>query len=379
MPPLDSCCAAAIVSQVALTFVLVAVGGLAIGALSDLRGAALGLGIDRVIGAQLVAVPRGYQRGFSGATYYRDLLARIEALPGVESAALSQPLPVTSGSYPVRVGASGDDHDVEMERALVSDGFFSTVQIPVVKGAGFRGTDRAQGVLTAMLSESAARALFGRAAPIGRTIRVGSTPSLQQLEVIGVVPDVLLRGTRQENSRIVYLNYWQADVLSQSYPSLVVRTKGDPRTLVDGLDRTVRDGGREYPFAIRTLSDVRDQSLAPERLMAILSAAFALIGLTLAAVGIYGVLSYSIVRRTPEIGIRMALGADRTHIAWLVLSNAITLVGIGVLLGAPASWVANKAPALSGCCRAPSRSVFCCWLPLRRHGFRRVAQQPLTH
>ena len=155
-----------------------------------------------------------------------NLLARIEALPGVESTALSQPLPVTSGSYPVRLGVSGDDHDVEAERALVSDAFFSTVQIPVIAGGAFRRTDGPQGVPTAMLSESAARALFGQAAPIGRTVRVGSTPSLQQLEVIAVVPDALLRGTRQENPRTVYLNYWQADAMSQGYPSLVVRTKG---------------------------------------------------------------------------------------------------------------------------------------------------------
>ena len=335
----------AIVAQIALTIVLVGAGGLAVGALSELKGASLGLGIDRVVGAQLVAVPHGYQLGFSGAAYYRELLARIEAIPGVESTALSQPLPVTSGSYPVRLGVPGEDRDVEAERALVTDAFFSTVQIPIVTGRGFGRTDRPQAVPTAILSESAARALFGQAAPLGRIVRLGSTPSLQQLQVIGVVPNALLRGSRQENARTVYLNFWQADAMAQSYPSLVVRTKGDPRAIVESLDRAVREGGHEYPFAIRTLVDVRDQSLAPERLMAILSAAFALIGLALAAVGIYGVLSYSIVRRTPEIGIRMALGADRKQIAWLVLSNATTLVAIGVLLGAPASWMANKAIA----------------------------------
>jgi putative ABC transport system permease protein len=327
----------AIISQVSLTIVLVSVGGLAVGALGELKGTPLGLMIDRVIGAQLVAVPRGYQQGFSGDTYYRELLARIEAIPGVDSTALCQPLPVTSGSYPVRLGIAGTDRDVEAERALVSDAFFSTLQIPVVKRTGFERSDRRQDVLTAILSESAAEALFGRAATIGRTVRVGSTASLEQRQVIGVVPDVLLRGTRQVNARTVYLNYWQADPMSQFYPSLVVRTKRDPRTIVQDLDRVVRNGGHEYPFAIWTLIDVRDQSLAPERLIAILSAAFAAIGLALAAVGIYGLLSYSSVRRTPEIGLRMALGADRRQIARLVLSHAATLVTIGVLLGAPAS------------------------------------------
>ena len=336
--------------------------------------------IDRVIGAQLVAVPRGYQQGFSGDTYYRELLARIEAIPGVDSTALCQPLPVTSGSYPVRLGIAGTDRDIEAERALVSDAFFSTLQIPVVNGTGFERSDRRQGVLTAIISESAAEALFGRAAAIGRTVRVGSTASLEQRQVIGVVPDVLLRGTRQVNARIVYLNYWQADPMSQFYPSLVVRTKRDPRTIVQDLDRVVRNGGHEYPFAIRTLIDVRDQSLAPERLIAILSAAFAAIGLALAAVGIYGLLSYSTVRRTPEIGLRMALGADRRQIARLVLSHAATLVTIGVLLGAPASWMANKAiaslvyrPGSFGLLPGAVAIVFlllvtgaAAWLPVRR-------------
>ena len=168
--------------------------------------------------------------------------------------------------------------------------------------------------------------------------------------------------------------------MSQFYPSLVVRTKRDPRTIVQDLDRAVRNGGHEYPFAIRTLIDVRDQSLAPERLIAILSTAFAAIGLALAAVGIYGLLSYSTVRRTPEIGLRMALGANRGQIARLVLSHATTLVTIGVLLGAPASWIANKAvaslvyrPGSFGLLPGAVAIVFlllvtaaAAWLPIRR-------------
>jgi ABC-type antimicrobial peptide transport system permease subunit len=143
----------------------------------------------------------------------------------------------------------------------------------------------------------------------------------------------------------VYLNYWQGNTMSQGYPSLVVRTSGDPRGLTEVLDRTIRGGGREYPIGIRPLIDVRDQSLAQERLLAILAAAFAAVGLALAAVGIYGLLSYSIVRRTQEIGIRMALGANRRQVARLVIGNATTLVTAGVLLGTPAAWAANKAIA----------------------------------
>lgn len=335
----------AIISQVSLTIVLVAIGSLAVAALSDLKHAPLGLGIDRVIGAQLVAVPGGYQRGFSGATYYRELLTRVEALPGVESVALSQPLPVSSGSYPVRVGIPDADREIDAERALVSDGFFSAVQIPVVAGVPFRRDDRPQGVGTAMVSESTARALFGTGSAIGRTIRVGTNPSHQRLQIVGIVPDVLLRGVHQGNTRTVYLNFWQGDTMAQGYPSLVVRTSGDPRSIAEALDRIVRNGGREYPLGIRTLIDVRDQSLAQERLLAILASTFAVLGLSLAAVGIYGLLSYSIVRRTREIGIRMALGANRKQIARLVLGSVIALVLTGALVGVPASWVVNKAVA----------------------------------
>jgi putative ABC transport system permease protein len=335
----------AVVSQVALTIVLVAIGGLTVASLRELKNVPLGLRIDRLVGAQLVAVPRGYQNGFSGATYYRELLTRIQAIPGVEASALSQIMPVTSGSYPVRVKTADADREIDAEQALVSDNFFSTAQIPIVAGVTFGPNDTPHDVRTAIVGESTARALFGTASPIGQVIRVGTSPSNQHLQVVGIVRDVLLRGAHQQNLHTVYLNYWQADMMVQGYPSLVVRTSVDPSSIAEALDRTVRKGGHEYTFGIRTLIDVRDQSLAQERLLAILAATFAVLGLSLAAVGIYGLLSYSIVRRTGEIGIRMALGANRRQIAGLVLGNATRLVVMGALCGAPAAWAANKAVA----------------------------------
>jgi predicted permease len=335
----------ALVSQVALTIVLVATGSLTVGALMGLKNTPLSFGIDRVVGAQLVALPRGYQGGFSGATYYRDLLTRVQAIPGVERSALSQPMPVTAGSYPVRVGISEAEGDIDAERALVSDSFFATVQIPIVAGVTFGQADTPRDARTAIVSESTARALFGTAAPIGRTIRVGTGPSNQRLRIVGIARDVLLRGPHQEHARTVYLNYWQADTMEQGYPSLVVRTTVEPSSIAEAIDRTVRAGGHEYTVGIRTLIDVRDQSLAQERLMAILAATFAALGLTLAAVGIYGLLSYSIVRRNAEIAIRMALGANHAQIARLILGNATRLVVIGALCGAPAAWAVNRAVA----------------------------------
>jgi len=119
----------------------------------------------------------------------------------------------------------------------------------------------------------------------------------------------------------------------------------DPHSIADALDRTVRDGGHEYTIGTRTVNDVPDQSLAQERLMAILAASFAVLGLALAAIGIHGLLRYSIAHRTPEIGLRIALGANRAQIVRLVLGNAMALVLTGVLLGGPAGWAANKTVA----------------------------------
>jgi putative ABC transport system permease protein len=181
------------------------------------------------------------------------------------------------------------------------------------------------------------------ASAVGRLVRVGTNPSNQRLQVVGIVRDTLFRGPRQGHRGSVFLNYWQADKDAQTYPSLVVRTTSEPQSLADALDRLVRDSGHEYTIGTRTLNDMLDQSLAQERLLAILAAAFAVLGLVRAAVGIHGLLQYSIARRMPEIGLRVALGASAPHISRLVLGNAIELVLAGALIGGPAAWAANRA------------------------------------
>ena len=333
---------AAIVAQATLTIVLVSLGSLFVGLLKELRATPLGVAVDHGIGLQLAAVPGGYQSGFSGSTYYRALLEGVASLPGVQSSALSHPFPLGGALSAVRTGVVGSDREIDVEQVLVTDSIFATMQIPFVLGASFDRGDDPNGARTGVVSESVARALFGSASPIGRSIHVGVNPLNQAVRIVGVVRDARIKGVRQENPSVVYLNYWQSDNAAQGYPSLVVRTDGDPAQLALALEAVVRKAGREYPVGIRTLTDMVDMSLTAERLLALLSTAFALLGLTIAAIGVYGLLSFSVAQRTGEIGIRMALGANRQQIVWLVLQDMLTLVAIGIVVGAPAAWAAQK-------------------------------------
>ena len=331
----------AVGAQVALSLILLTVGTVFGGMLRALKTAPLGLSLDRVAAAQLSPVPGGYQQGFSAVTYYRTLLDRIEALPAIEAAALSYDALLTDVPAATPVGRRDADIEVPAEQSFVNDSFFSTTQIPLIAGTSFGRADRPDGVRTVVLSEALARALFGSIDAVGRSVRVGSNPLNQSLRVIGVAADAVLSSPRQRQTRVAYLNFWQAGPSFQTYPTLLVRTRGSSAAVVDVLDPVIRAEKHEYVSQIHTLTEQRDMSLVQERLLAALSTAFAALGLALAAVGLYGLLAFSVAQRTGELGIRMALGARRPHIVLLVLRDAGLLVALGAVVGAPCAWGAS--------------------------------------
>jgi ABC-type antimicrobial peptide transport system permease subunit len=180
---------------------------------------------------------------------------------------------------------------------------------------------------------------------VGRQIRVGNNPLNQSLEIVGVAADAVMSSPQRRNVRVVYLNFWQWGNTIQGWADLVVRTDRDPVATAEAVRRTVADAGHEYVSHLHELMDQRDIALSQERLLATLSTAFGTLGLTLAAIGLYGILTFSVAQRTSEIGIRMALGADRVRVLALVLRDAATLVGVGILVGAPLAWAANSVAA----------------------------------
>jgi predicted permease len=332
---------AATTAQVALTIVLVTTGALFVDTLNQFRRAPLGWSSEGVRAAQLSALPGGYPRGFVGNPYYRALVDRVRALPGVGATALAYHRPLTERASRAGVAISGSDTEVQADQAFVTDDFFSTLDIPLIAGHSFGRSDEPTGVRTAILSESLARSLFGSSTPIDRTIRVGNAPFNQALRIIAVARDAVLSSPQGRNTQVVYLNYWQFGQNIQGYATLLIKTDRDVDLSVEALQAAVREGGREYVSLVRTAPELLDGALLEERLLAVFATAFAGIGLFLAAVGLYGVLSIFVARRTAELGLRMALGATRRQVAALVMREVWMFGAFGVVIGAPLAWTAK--------------------------------------
>ncbi len=328
--------------QIAVTMALMAGASLFNSSLRQLYDAPLGFQTAGVVEAQLFPVPDGY-RNFSDETYYRDLLGRVESLAGVETASYSNYAPLWSNGSTTQVRLTSDRETpgVKTETFWVSDGFLKTMSIPLVAGRDFNRGDRAQDVRTAIISQELARRLAMDGNAVGRHIRVGTGPEDQDLEIIGVAANARLNGAREPDPSTVYVNLWQYSY-SAKYGVLMVRSRHLSREFVGLLQNTVRGAGHEYVEFARDLETQRGGSLLEERLLAWLSSAFGGLALLLAATGLYGLLAYHVASRTPEIGIRVALGATRANVRWLVLGEVLRLLTVGTLAGLLLTFAAGR-------------------------------------
>jgi predicted permease len=325
---------------VAMTLVLVAVGSVFVDALISLRNAPLGVDVDHVLDMQLSALPGGYPNGAAPTTYYRTLVDRVQAIPGVASVSLSGEAPFATVARPVDVAAASPGAPiVSAEEKIITDRFFETMRIPLVAGQDFRPSDAERSDRTVIVSDSLARRLFGSDIALGRLIRIGTKPELQALRIVGVARDAVVSRPQARNTLIIYQNWWQAPI---AFPTLVARTRVEPVTVAAAVRGELRQEGREFPTRVRTLEEAFDGSLAQERLLASLSGAFSILGLALAAVGLYGVLAFTVANRTNEIGVRMALGASRRGILRLIVNDALVMLGTGAAIGVPLAWLAVR-------------------------------------
>ena len=366
-----------IAAQVALTLVLLSGSAFFIQRLRGLERVPLGFQAAGLLDAQLIPFPGGYRDNFSQAAYYRELLESLKSLPGVESASLSKDAPLFHHSYPQRVTKDSPDASaVSANRVVVDDAFFSTMQIPLLAGSGFRNDDPPSAPKTAIISQVLAHRLFPDGGAIGQRLRIGSIVREETVTIAGIATNARLFDVRGGAESTVYLNYWQYPD-QQKWPVVLVRTVGDPQHLIKVVENKIRAAGHEYPLYIRTLEFQADMSLMRERLLAWLAAAFGLVALTLAAIGLHGLLAYYVNSRTAEIGVRMALGAERRQVQWLVLREALALVALGVLAGIPGAYVllrlassllpgaANGAllPAIIAALTLTTVGIFAAWRP----------------
>lgn len=276
--------------------------------------------------------------------FFEEIEARVEALPGVEAASFSA-FRFHEGTWnsSIQVGNLPVRHDADVKHNIIGNDYFRVMQIPLIAGRSFSPQDTASAQRVAIISEHMARELFPAGSPIGRTYKIGSpdTPGEQlQVQVIGVARDVKRGDLTEPTDYIDYLPYTQR---GWGFGDFEVRYTGDLGAASKEVQDTIRGIDRTLPISdVGTLGEVVSSSYTNETIIAELSAFFALVAVFLSCIGIYGVMSYLVGRRTGEIGIRMALGAGRGAVAWQVMRQIVILVLAGIAIGLPAALAGGR-------------------------------------
>ena len=328
---------ALVVGQVALSLLLLVGAGLFVRTLVNLQSIPTGFNQRNVMLFRVDSSAAGIKDQQYPALL-REVEEKVEAVPGVEAAAFAF-LTFSQGGWTSLVEThelTGTDRESRVVRQnVVGQDYFAAMGIPLLEGRGFgpQDTDKSQKV--AIISETMAQRFFPDGSPLGRRFGTRGPQSINDIEVIGVVKDAKYQSLTEEARPVAYYPSAQSP---GPRGNLLVRFSGTPDTIVPQARQAIQGVNHNLPIdEVLSLDELIGRSLTQPKLVARLAAFFGLLALLLACVGLYGVLSYSVVRRTNEIGIRMALGAESRDVLWLVLREAMTLVVIGVAIGLAAS------------------------------------------
>ncbi|HLY41892.1 MAG TPA: ABC transporter permease [Terracidiphilus sp.] len=320
--------------QVALSTLLVAGAALFLRSLWALNAVDVGFNADNLVLMQINAPEARYPAG-KDVALFRDLEQRLAAVPGAEQVTLSS-IALISGS-----GSNGG-FVVEGEKPhpgkrkpelfnLVGNTFFSTMQIPIVGGRGFGAQDTASSLKVAIINEALARERFPGVSPIGKRFKLGGDTDPWH-QIVGVVADTHYSKLRDQMPPQFYLPYVQQEQVGGM--TFELRTRLSPGDILPSLQHVVQSADRDLPIVdLRTQRQQINAAMQIERTFAILTSSFGLLALALACVGIYGVMAYSVAQRTNEIGIRLALGAERGRVQRMILGESTMLSGAGVVVG----------------------------------------------
>jgi putative ABC transport system permease protein len=334
---------ALVVSQVALSLVLLVGSLLFIRSLTNLMTVDAGFQQNGVW--QLNYDPAAMKIAKeSRHQFHRDMVTRIRAVPGVEGAAAVTIVPVSGNGWNDAVWVDGDEAHKDTEPFdRVGPGYFQTLGTPFLAGRDFDHHDTLASTPVAIVTETFSRQFLGGRNPVGRRIRVAAEPGEPDhfYEVVGMVRDAKYYDLREAFLPIVYLASDQ-EKEPDADAQMVIRSNLPPAALLPALREAMNSTSPAMTYRFRNFHEQIVWSLRRERLMAALSGLFGLLAVSLAMAGLYGVISYTVARRTQEIGIRMALGADRSGILAMILREATVLLGIGLATGAALALYASK-------------------------------------
>jgi len=326
-----------VAAQVALSFLLLFGAGLFVQSLQNLKGTDTGVALDNLLTFQLSPALSGYDDGRTG-TLYAQLRERLLASPGIASAAWAT-VPILSGdewdsTMSVEGHQAKDGEDMQAYMNMLSPGYFTTMKIPLLEGRDIRPGDEAEKTRVAVVNKRFADHFFPGKSAVGRHLKFGDRPGTTlDIEIVGVAADSLYGGPREGVRRQVFIPSWGKN--GATYYVRTQNASASAFTQIRGELRTLDAGIPVY--AMKTVEGQLDETLLTDRLIAMLSAGFGLLATVLASVGLYGVMAFVVARRRREMGLRLALGADPSHVVWLVMKEVLLLLGIGLAVGVPAA------------------------------------------
>jgi putative ABC transport system permease protein len=325
-----------VVAEIALAVVLLVGAGLLLRSFAALRGVNPGFDATNVLTARITVPIAKYSTAAARLTFFREAVARVAQLPGVQSAGAISFLPLTGlgaatsftiVGQPPPANGQGPVTDVR----VCDDGYFQAMKVPLLRGRLFTEREMRETRNVVVINDTLARRYFAGEDPIGKSLTIAMNDPIVPTEIIGVVGDMKVVDFATESRA---MTYWPHPQLAYSAMTLTIRTASDPASIAPALEREIRALDKDQPLAdVRTMDQWISKTLAQSRFNSLLLSAFAGLALLLAALGIYGVMSYAVSQRTAEIGVRLALGASGGDILAMVVWSGLRLAAAGLTVG----------------------------------------------